>query len=71
MLKTYIRLNQEFVNYCIKATSIYDSLQPSPAKDDIDCLAQELIDTFPQLQLQISDIEVWPRFDPKGIKCFC
>jgi chromosome partitioning protein len=58
MLKTYIRLNQEFVNYCIKATSIYDSLQPSPAKDDIDCLAQELIDTFPQLQLQISDISI-------------
>ena len=50
MLKTYIRLNQEFVNYCIKSTSIYDSLQPSPAKDDIDCLAQELIDIIPELQ---------------------
>lgn len=52
MLKTYIRLNQEFVNNYIKSTSIYDSLQPSIAKDDIDCLAQELIDAFPQLQLQ-------------------
>lgn len=58
MLKTYIRLNQEFVNHCIKSTSIYDSLQPSPAKDDIDCLAQELIDTFPQLQLQISEVNL-------------
>ncbi len=52
MLKTYIRLNQEFVNYCIKSASIYDSLQPSSAKDDIDCLAQELIDILPELQFQ-------------------
>lgn len=51
MLKTYIRLNQEFVNYCIKSSSMYDSLQPSPAKDDIDCLAQELIDILPELQV--------------------
>jgi chromosome partitioning protein len=58
MLKTYIRLNQEFVNYCIKSTSIYDSLQPSSAKDDIDCLAQELIDIFPQLQLQTSEFDL-------------
>jgi len=50
MLKTYIRLSQEFVNFCIKSTSIYDSIQPSPAKDDIDCLAQELIDILPNLQ---------------------
>jgi chromosome partitioning protein len=52
MLKTYIRLNQEFVNYCLKSSSIYDSLKPSPAKDDIDCLAQELIDILPELQFQ-------------------
>ena len=51
MLKTYIRNNQEFVNCCIKSTSIYVTLQTSSAKDDIDCLAQELIDIFPCLQL--------------------
>jgi chromosome partitioning protein len=50
MLKTYIRLNQDFVNHCIKSTSVYDSLKPSSAKEDIDCLAQELIDILPELQ---------------------
>jgi chromosome partitioning protein len=49
MLKTYVRTNQEFVNNCLKSTSIYDSLKTSSAKEDIDCLAQELIDILPEL----------------------
>ena len=44
LFKSFIRTSQEFPNSISKGTSIYDSLKPSTAKEDIDLLCHELID---------------------------
>lgn len=47
LLKTYIRQNQDFANYYASSVSIFDSIKPSTAKEDIDFLSQEILDVFP------------------------
>ena len=47
MLHTYIRQNQDFANHCAASISIFDSIKPSTAKEDIDFLTQEMLDIFP------------------------
>jgi len=44
LFKSFIRTSQEFPNSISKGASIYDSLKPSTAKEDIDLLCRELID---------------------------
>ncbi len=44
LFKSFIRTSQEFPNSISKGTSIFDSLKPSTAKEDIDLLCHELID---------------------------
>ena len=48
LLKTYVRQNQDFANNCAIATSIFDSIKPSTAKDDIDFLTQEILEILPE-----------------------
>ncbi len=47
LLNTYIRQNQDFANNCAASVSIFDSIKPSTAKEDIDFLTQEILDIFP------------------------
>ena len=42
-LRTAIRKNQDFENVLAKGITIFDSLLPSPAKEDIDLLAREIL----------------------------
>lgn len=44
MFSTFIRVNQEFPNSIAKSLSIYESLKPSTAKEDIDLLTREIIE---------------------------
>lgn len=44
LFKSFIRTSQEFPNSISKGISIFDSLKPSTAKEDIDLLSHELID---------------------------
>jgi chromosome partitioning protein len=48
LLNTYIRQNQDFANNCAATTSIFDSIKPSTAKEDIDFLTQEILDIVPK-----------------------
>lgn len=41
--KSYIRASQEFPNSISNGVSIFDSLKPSPAKEDVDLLAREIL----------------------------
>ncbi len=43
LMNTYIRQNQDFANNCASSTSIFDSIKPSTAKEDIDFLTQEVL----------------------------
>lgn len=47
LLKTYIRQNQDFANHYALSVSIFDSIKPSTAKEDIDFLTQEILGIFP------------------------
>ncbi len=47
LLNTYIRQNQDFANHCAASISIFDSIKPSTAKEDIDFLTQEILDIVP------------------------
>lgn len=42
-LKSYVRFSQDFPNAVAKGQSIFEELEPSNAKDDIDSLAWELL----------------------------
>lgn len=44
LFKSFIRTSQEFPNSISKGLSIFDSLKPSTAKEDIDLLCHEIID---------------------------
>lgn len=44
LFKTFIRTSQDLPNSVAKSKSIFDSLRPSTAKDDIDLLAREFIE---------------------------
>lgn len=44
LFKSFIRTSQELPNSVSKGKSIFDSLRPSTAKEDIDLLTRELID---------------------------
>lgn len=48
LLNTYIRQNQDFANNCAAKTSIFDSIKPSTAKEDIDFLTQEILGIVPK-----------------------
>lgn len=43
LIRSVIRKSQEFENVLIKGESIYDSLNSSPAREDIDLLTRELL----------------------------
>ena len=43
LFDTYIRQNQDFANAYVNTGSIYDSLRPSSAKEDIDSLTREIL----------------------------
>ena len=47
LLNTYVRQNQDFANNCAATTSIFDSIKPSTAKEDIDFLTQEILEIIP------------------------
>ena len=40
---TYIRNSQDIPKTCISGVSLFDSLKPSPIKEDIDCLVVDLL----------------------------
>ena len=44
LFKSFIRVSQEFPNAISKGISIFDSLKPSTAKEDIDLLSREIIE---------------------------
>ncbi|WP_203368878.1 ParA family protein [Cysteiniphilum marinum] len=44
LFKSFIRTSQEFPNSISKGLTIFDSLKPSTAKEDIDLLCREIID---------------------------
>jgi chromosome partitioning protein len=43
LIRSVVRKSQEFENVLIKGESIYDSLNSSPAREDIDLLTRELL----------------------------
>ena len=43
LIRSVIRKSQEFENVLTKGESIYDSLNTSPAREDIDLLTRELL----------------------------
>ncbi|GGI90845.1 ParA family protein [Legionella impletisoli] len=45
LIKSVVRKSQEFENVLTKGDSIYDSLNKSPAREDIDLLTRELLGT--------------------------
>ncbi len=47
LFNTYIRQNQDFANSCANCESIFDSIKPSSAKEDIDFLTKEILDILP------------------------
>ena len=50
LLNTYVRQNQDFANHCAATTSIFDSIKPSTAKEDIDFLTQEILGIVPKAE---------------------
>lgn len=48
MLETYVRATQDFPNAVGRLESVYDSLKPGMAKQDIDALTQEILGIEPQ-----------------------
>ena len=48
LFSTYVRQNQDFANCCATYTSIFDSIKPSGAKEDIDFLTQEILEILPK-----------------------
>jgi chromosome partitioning protein len=57
IFRSYIRSTQEFPNCYSKAVSIYDSLKVSPAKEDIDLLTRELLETVsPKVNSKKEDV---------------
>jgi chromosome partitioning protein len=58
LLNTYIRQNQEFANFCAASISIFDSIKPSTAKEDIDFLTQETLDLFAKKPTQQENVSL-------------
>lgn len=48
LFKTSIRQSQDFPNAYFKKLSIFDSIKPSPTKDDIDLVTREVLDLLPK-----------------------
>ena len=48
LFNTYIRQNQDFANSCANCESIFDSIKPSSAKEDIDFLTKEILGILPK-----------------------
>lgn len=55
LFRTYVRQNQEFPNTFYKHTSIFDSIRPSTAKEDIDLLTREILEIIPQQEKRKSE----------------
>jgi len=58
LFKTYVRQNQDFANSCAKHESIFDSIKPSTAKEDIDFLTQEILDIVPTSEEKNQDVSI-------------
>ncbi len=50
LLNTYVRQNQDFANNCAETSSVFDSIKPSTAKEDIDFLVQEILNIVPKFE---------------------
>ena len=48
MYKIYIRNSQEFPNAIARGESIFDTLKPTSAKEDIDLLLSEMFPCVPE-----------------------
>ena len=56
LIRSVIRKSQEFENVLTKGESIYDSLNNSPAKEDIDLLTKEILNIGSLVNKESSDI---------------
>jgi len=57
LIRTVIRRSQEFENVLTKGMSIFDSLAPSTAKEDVDLLARELLRIGDFIKSQLPTID--------------
>jgi len=60
LFRTYIRQNQEFPNTFYKHTSIFDSVKPSTAKEDIDLLTREILEIIPAKEKEKDEKSFFP-----------
>ena len=55
LFRSYVRQSQDFPNTFAKGISIFDTLKPSNAKEDIDLLTQEILEIIPLSNFQKND----------------